>query len=435
MERVAFANACRGGTAAQVRDCIVIDGADPNKSFHKKGATPLMVACKHNKNHSVVRVLLDHGADPSATSFNGASAIHVAAQFATLEVVTMLKCDANATSKNGVTPLMCAVLHDDPHESVRIMWYLLECIGVDANRKQRVHGFTALMYAARFADASLVSLLLQHGAAVNATDDAGETALMHACRNVTHCVENVKCLLAAGADTSIRRLAGETALHFAYAVSPKLMRLIGGPKDALRNTPPNVACSDPLACTSYAVARFGLKANPEWAAHNVEKKYNVTNVWSAMRSGVQPDYNALFTALVSTPCEDARAWHWIGYEMQSRQEGSARETLLHVACRSPVSSVALPALMRLGINPHLHDNKGRRALDVCVDPEARAMVRAYMTWRPTIQHTRWLGPIFERRARTFLLVCLRLGDRVRPPRDILHLIIRHLAEYEFADVH
>lgn len=330
--------------------------------------------------------------------------------------------------------LIDAVLHECEAESLAILSLLLSQDGVNVNQPQVPDGFTALMYAARFAPATVTALLIKSGANVNATDNAGETALMHACRNTAHGAENVQCLMAAGANTSIRRVQGEKALHFAYAVSPELMRLVGGPKDAFQNTLPNNACSDTLACMSYAAVRFGLKMDPLWSSKHVNRQRPAAVVWSGLRSGVRPDYDALFTSLIAVPCADPQTWHWIGYEMQSRQEGAAYETLLHVACRSPVSAMAVPVLLRLCLNPYLRDNKGCLPLDVCVAKETRSLLRGYMRWRPTIQHTRWFGPFFEKRARAFLLVCTRLETRLVPPRDVRYMIVAHLARHEFTQV-
>jgi hypothetical protein len=76
---------------------------------------------------------------------------------------------------------------------------------------------TPLMQAAEKGDLKTVQQLLAAKADVNARDQTGETALIHACRNPHASVELVKALLAAGADLNIRSRNDYTALAWATA--------------------------------------------------------------------------------------------------------------------------------------------------------------------------------------------------------------------------
>jgi len=71
-----------------------------------------------------------------------------------------------------------------------------------------------LMYASWYCQPELVRLLLKHGAAVNARDVDGETALMNA---VQLCMDGkiVGLLLAAGASVNVRSHDGESPLTVA----------------------------------------------------------------------------------------------------------------------------------------------------------------------------------------------------------------------------
>ncbi|HXZ33467.1 MAG TPA: ankyrin repeat domain-containing protein [Terriglobales bacterium] len=74
---------------------------------------------------------------------------------------------------------------------------------------------TPLMQAADKGDLKTVRQLLASKADVNARDQSGESALIHACRNPHASVELVKALMAAGADLNIRGHNDYTALGWA----------------------------------------------------------------------------------------------------------------------------------------------------------------------------------------------------------------------------
>lgn len=76
---------------------------------------------------------------------------------------------------------------------------------------------TPLMQAAEKGDLEAVQQLLASKAEVNARDQSGETALIHACRNPQASPAVVKALLAAGADMNFRSRNSYTALAWAAA--------------------------------------------------------------------------------------------------------------------------------------------------------------------------------------------------------------------------
>jgi len=74
-------------------------------------------------------------------------------------------------------------------------------------------GFTAVMYAAKVGDATILKLLIDNGAEVNSQNIAGATALMLASK-YGH-LGTVKALVAAGADPHIRTNNKFTAIRLA----------------------------------------------------------------------------------------------------------------------------------------------------------------------------------------------------------------------------
>ncbi len=74
-------------------------------------------------------------------------------------------------------------------------------------------GYPPLVYAAREGRVSAVRILLDHGAAVDATDKEGSTALMYAADH--NRVSIAQMLLDHGANTNLANTAGRTAIGFA----------------------------------------------------------------------------------------------------------------------------------------------------------------------------------------------------------------------------
>lgn len=82
-------------------------------------------------------------------------------------------------------------------------------------KKAGKDGYTELMCAAWASDLKSVRKALHDGVEVDAQDQEGMTALMHACIRADR-VDVLKELMAAGANPSIRRASGERAIDLAY---------------------------------------------------------------------------------------------------------------------------------------------------------------------------------------------------------------------------
>lgn len=128
----------------------------------------------------------------------------------TKEVERLLSQGANINAKGGDsgTPLFAAVVWNHP-EMVRL---LLEN-GAKLDDSDTPSGRTYLIDAAVRGNYEVVKLLLAKRVNVNAKDEDGATALMHASEESGYGhVETVKLLLKAGADINARDQNGETAL-------------------------------------------------------------------------------------------------------------------------------------------------------------------------------------------------------------------------------
>jgi ankyrin repeat protein len=214
-----------------------IDGQD-----NALGVTPLHCAV-YQGNDEMVEFLLENGANGDATTANGQTALHIAAQkghrkcmkllFAqhvdlhivdnsgspsfhaavgtatdesTVPLLVKHKVLLNFQNpRNGNTALHLAVLTRRP----RIILFLLEKgASIDIANDE---GFTPLQMAANMDNCEAISLLLQHCAAVEARSVAGPTALQYAAWK-GHWIA-FDLLLIGGADINVWNKQGETLLH------------------------------------------------------------------------------------------------------------------------------------------------------------------------------------------------------------------------------
>ncbi|XP_026792377.3 KN motif and ankyrin repeat domain-containing protein 4 [Pangasianodon hypophthalmus] len=115
---------------------------------------------------------------------NGNTALHYSVSHSNFSIVKLLLdtgvCDVDLKNKTGYTAVMLASLQPvDTDTDIKVVQQLMEFGDVNARAGQV--GQTALHLAVRHGRASMVRLLLAHGANVNAQDQAGTTALISAC--------------------------------------------------------------------------------------------------------------------------------------------------------------------------------------------------------------------------------------------------------------
>ena len=95
------------------------------------------------------------------------------------------------------------------------------------------------MAAAHRGSVEMAHVLIERGAAVNASDTRGRTPLMYAAGADHPNVEMVRFLLEKGADPAAKDSRGNTALDFAIQRGlPEMIRALGGttPKRAAQTT-------------------------------------------------------------------------------------------------------------------------------------------------------------------------------------------------------
>lgn len=128
----------------------------------------------------------------------------------TLAVLMMFaSLEAQVPDFTPQTPLIGALLHNDPAEAARLLRK-----GADPN-EGRFTGVPPLILAAVRQDAELVRLMAAKGADLDVRDRSGATALMWSAFNDTGDAAMVEALLALGADPLAPNKAGEIPLDWA----------------------------------------------------------------------------------------------------------------------------------------------------------------------------------------------------------------------------
>jgi ankyrin repeat protein len=213
-------------------------GADPN-ARNDAGATALMWAVE---DEAATKLLLDHGADANAISDVGRTPLmHAAGRHGAAPIVKLLlEHGANPSPKaarlnRDTTPLVEAASAGDPatiqllldHRadistsgSVALAFALraqcAECVELLAKRMERNAVSRALLTAIPpVADGRAVTLLLDRGADATIADGLGRTVLMRAAASEAVPLDVVKALIDRGADVNAKSSRGDTALAFA----------------------------------------------------------------------------------------------------------------------------------------------------------------------------------------------------------------------------
>ncbi len=155
-----------------------------------------------------VQGLLQRGFDPNTRDPKNLSGLFLALREPSPKVAQILLSakgiDVNAMTEDGETPLMMAVFKGQLELAKQLI-----ALGADVNKT----GWTPLHYAATAGNATLVKLLLEHYAYIDAESPNKTTPLMMAAHYGT--TGTVKLLLEEGADPSLKNDLGLSAIDFA----------------------------------------------------------------------------------------------------------------------------------------------------------------------------------------------------------------------------
>jgi hypothetical protein len=157
-----------------------------------------MIAAGRPGNVALVKLLLDHGAEPNPTANPaGESSPLIQAALAadpdSMQLLMSRGADLKAPGAGGVALAMALTQN------------CAKCVDLVLKTNPGKDDFTgALQGVATFADANTVRMLLDHGADVNAFDPTGRTALQYAAASELLPVDVVKLLIERGANINAR---------------------------------------------------------------------------------------------------------------------------------------------------------------------------------------------------------------------------------------
>jgi ankyrin repeat protein len=162
-------------------------------------------------NAELVGQLFQRGFDPNTVNPNGVSALILALREPAPNVLTLLleqpELEVEVRTPQDESPLMLASLNGMYETAIRLIER-----DADVNKP----GWTPLHYAATNSHISIIQLLLDHHAYIDAASPNGSTPLMMAAMYGN--ASALKMLLEAGADPTLKNALGLTAIDFANQV-------------------------------------------------------------------------------------------------------------------------------------------------------------------------------------------------------------------------
>lgn len=225
-------------------------GADPDL-IDQRGNFPLYTICTRRNDpqsiNSVIRMILEFGADVNKRNSDGFSSLHAAVRSSSLQSVvrTLLEfgADVNLYNYSGESPLLVACSEICEMGELTGIVRILLANGADVNletpiegetplhracARQRAdlipilldygadpevydrQGLTPLHLAAVHPYSAVIGMILKHGGDVNKVDHAGWTPLHHACSKGV--VKNAVTLIRSGAEVNCVDFSGQTPL-------------------------------------------------------------------------------------------------------------------------------------------------------------------------------------------------------------------------------
>lgn len=176
-------------------------GAD-SSARNKKGQTPFTMAAA-SKKFDIADLLDQSSVEMTTLDAEAESLMHKAAKKGEVDIVEYLLgkgVPVDLVDEALMTPLHAACSNDNPYVAVKVAQLLLDH-GADVNAVSGKDGKTAIMLASEAAywNSDVVSLLLEKGADVNVVDKKGQDAISYAVYATHSKTEVVQLLLNHGA--------------------------------------------------------------------------------------------------------------------------------------------------------------------------------------------------------------------------------------------
>jgi hypothetical protein len=247
--------AARQGSLEAAR--VLVDASADKDARDPDLSTPSVIATI-NGHYDVAAMLVERGADPNLADTSGMAVLYAAVDLNTPAEIYG-RPNRKSTSTISALDLMDVLLAHGAHVNAQLR----------SATVQRAHtpgdgllgaGATPLMRAARTGDAAAMRILLAHGADPGMTTNNHTTALMFAAGNgrgtgvfqkdigtERDMFNGVQVLVERGVDVNASNDAGQTALHFAAQVSDDIVRYLAAhgavldAKDKQGHTPVDLA--------------------------------------------------------------------------------------------------------------------------------------------------------------------------------------------------
>ena len=332
--------------STQTVQAIIDHGADVN-AVNNRGQTALWFACIDGQN-SIVKFLLDAGADPTIADRYEDTCLHAAihgnCSTETIQKILDHGAPVNAVNKDVATPLLLACSTAQA-ETVKIL------LVAKADPNSANADGDACLHVAMAADCNKETILeiISYGADVNAVNKRGRTALLLGC--FYRQMDAVKILLEAQADPAIADEEGFSCLHAAidgYCSKDTLQALIdhGAHIAAIRKDGTNALLR---ACTT---------GQSESVSFLVEAGacVNITN----------SDGNTCLHLAVKGECNKDAVQEIIEHGMININAVNKHcETALLLACESAQAKTVNLLLQKLA-DPNISDGRGFTSLHAAV---------------------------------------------------------------------
>ncbi len=172
----------------KIVEFLIDRGLDVNSRDYKNEEEAVMGAMK-NKHYNIVKILLEHGADPDAEDYWDGNLLQQAADLGDQELVKIILEKQNEKkAKPKKTPKVAAkkskksngALVKAAEKGNLAVIKLLHESGIDINEEFGDSGVIPLMKAAASGKIEVVKYLLEKGANITARDNKGNTAMLYA---------------------------------------------------------------------------------------------------------------------------------------------------------------------------------------------------------------------------------------------------------------
>lgn len=283
-----------------------------NLTGSKYGNTPLIIAC-YNKNFEIAKLLIEAGADVNKKAKGGKTALWVTCDAyepkpidKLVELLLVNGAEPNISKKGDDGPLHYACMYGKNKAAIMLIEH-----GADVNAKGGYNRTPLIYTATNGKSPELVKVLLENGADIHATNEAGENAFFEMITQGNTNIEIAKILLKNGISVNSKSKHYGMLIHWAaFCGRTEIVKLLLdkgadiNAKDKMGNTPILRAMSQNKIETVKLLFNSGadpLTMGPlgfnllEYATDKGDKEF-VKQIATKIKNDSKKGLNALTTA-------------------------------------------------------------------------------------------------------------------------------------------